>query len=48
VIVVDFRESSKVAQSVRAQLGEGGVAQNKGASKRRRIMMWSEPIEGKG
>ena len=48
VIVVDFREVSMVAQSVRAQLGVGGGARNKGASKRRRIRIWSEPVEGRG
>jgi len=47
-IVVDFREVSIVAQSVRAQLGVGEGAQNKGASKRRRIWIWSERVEGRG
>jgi len=47
-IVVDFREVSIVAQAVRAQLGVGGGAHNKGAPKRRRIGIWSEPVEGRG
>jgi len=46
-IVVAFREDSKEAQSVRAQLGVGGGARNNGASKRRRIGIWSDPVEGK-
>ena len=48
MIAVDFKESSKAVQSVRAQLGEGGRARKKGAPKRRRIGMWSERVEGKG
>jgi len=47
-IAVALREHSKEAQSVRAQLGVGGGAQDKGASKRRRIRIWSDPVEGRG
>jgi len=47
-MVVFFREGSMTAQSDRAQLGVGGGAGNKGASKRRRIRIWSEPVEGRG
>jgi len=44
-VLVDFREVSIVAQSVRAQLGVGGGARNKWASKQRRIGIWSEPVD---
>jgi len=47
-IVVALRDASNEAQSVRAQLGVGGGARNKGASKRRRIGIWSDPVEGRG
>ena len=47
-MVVFFREGSMTAQSDRAQLGVWGGAQNKGASKRCRIGIWSEPVEGRG
>jgi len=47
-IVIAYREDSKEAQSVRAQFGVGGGALNKGASKRRRIGIWSDPVEGRG
>jgi len=47
-IAVFFREGSNVAQSVRAQLGARGGARNRGASKRSRIGMWSEPVEKRG
>jgi len=39
---------SRAAQSDRTQLGVGGGARNNGASKRRRIGIWSEPVEGRG
>ena len=48
MIVVACREGSKDAQSVRDQFGVGGGARDKGASKRRRIGIWSEPVEGRG
>ena len=47
-MVVDFREGSIVAQSARARVGVGGGARNKGASKRGRIGIWSELVEGRG
>jgi len=47
-MTVAFNKVSRAAQSDRAQLGVGGGAQNNGASKRRRIGMWSEPVEGRG
>jgi len=47
-IVVAFRLDSREAQSVSAQLGVGGGARNRGASKRRRIGTWSEPVDGRG
>jgi len=47
-IVVAFRPDSEEDQSVRAQLGVRGGARNRGASKRRRIGTWSEPVEGRG
>ena len=43
-----FREYSSEGQSVRAQFGVGGGAQNNGASKRGRIGIWSEPVKGRG
>ena len=43
-----FRLASRGAQSVSAQLGVGGGARNRGASNRRRIGTWSEPVEGRG
>jgi len=46
-MTVAFNEVSRAAQSDRAQLGVGGGARNNGASKRRRIGMWSEPVEGR-
>jgi len=45
---VALSEDSSVGQSVRAQLGTGGGALKTGASKRRRIGIWSEPVEGRG
>jgi len=47
-IVVAFREDSKEAQSVWAQFGVGGGGRNQGASKRRRLRIWSDPVEGRG
>jgi len=47
-MMVAFREPSRAAQSERAQLGEGGGARKRGASNRRRIGLWSEPVEGSG
>jgi len=47
-MVVAFSEDSMAAQSDRAQLGVCGGARSKGASKRRRIGIWSEPVEGRG
>ena len=43
-----LNEDSSVGQSVRAQLGAGGGERKSGASKRRRIGVWSEPVEGRG
>jgi len=45
---VSLSEDSRVGQSVRAQLGVGGGARKSGASTRRRIGIWSEPVEGRG
>jgi len=45
---VALSAESNVGQSVRAQLGVGGGARKSGASKPRRIGMWSEPVEGRG
>jgi len=47
-IDVAFREDSSEAQSVRAQFGVGRGALGNGASKRRRIGIWSDPVEGRG
>ena len=47
-IQVALSEDSSVGQSVRAQLGVGGGARKSGASNRRRIGIWSEPVEGRG
>jgi len=47
-IQVTLSEDSSVGQSVRAQFGVGGGAQKSGASNRRRIGIWSEPVEGRG
>ena len=47
-IVSDLRAESTVPQSVSAHLGVRGGAQKKGAPKRSRIGMWSEPVEGRG
>ena len=47
-IRVDLSEDSSVGQSVRAQLGVGGCERQRGAAKRRRRGMWSEPVEGRG
>jgi len=43
-----LRQGWRAGQSVNAQLGEGGGGLKRGASKRRRIGMWSEPVEGTG
>ena len=47
-ITVAISDSSRAFQSERAQLGEAGGALKRGASKRRRMGMWSEPVEGRG
>ena len=47
-IVDDLREPSSDCQSDNAQFGVGGGARKRGASKRRRIGMWSEPVDGRG
>jgi len=47
-ITVAFSAESKAVQSDRTQLGVGRGARNKGASKWRRIGMWTEPVEGRG
>jgi len=47
-IQVALSEDSSVGQSLRAQFGVGGGARKSGASKRRRIGIWSEPVEGRG
>jgi len=47
-MVVAFTEDSIAAQLDRAQFEVGGGARNKGASKRRRFGIWSEPVEGRG
>jgi len=47
-MTVALSVESMAAQSDRTQLGVRGGARNKGASKRRRIGIWSEPVEGRG
>jgi len=45
---MEWRASITSGQSVRAQLGMEGGARIKGASKRIKMGMWSEPREGRG
>jgi len=47
-MIVAVSEVSMAAESDRAQLGVGGGGRSKGASKQRRIGIWSEPVEGRG
>jgi len=47
-ICAPWSEDSSVGQSVRAQLGAGGGERKRWASKRRRIGILSEPVEGRG
>ena len=47
-VTADFREDSRVGQSVRAQLGDRVGARTSAASNLRRIGRWSEPVEGSG
>jgi len=48
VMEASLRQGLRAGQSVNTRLGEGGGALKRGASKRRRIGMWSEPVEGRG
>jgi len=41
-------EESSAGQSVRAQFGDGGGARKIRASTRSRMVMWSDPVEGRG
>jgi len=47
-MLVAFSAGSTAAQSERAQLRVRRGAPNNGASKRRTIARWSEPLEGRG
>jgi len=47
-MTVALSAESRATQWVRTQLEVGGGARNKGASNRRRIGIWSEPVEGRG
>jgi len=47
-IRVSLSEGSSAGLSVRAQFGVGEGARKSGASNRRRIGIWSEPVEGRG
>jgi len=44
---INFRASSTWGRSVKAQFGMGGGARKSGASKRKRLGMWSGPVEGR-
>jgi len=47
-MMVALSEDSSVGQSVRAEFGVGRGAWKSGALNRRRIGIWSEPVEGRG